>query len=363
MWDSEKLYKWAGDSSVLWIDRKSKAFAFLIVFCISTFGLVFLEYSKPWRLLKIYYASQENSTSFQLASWKVANDVSIPGDKVVFIGGSASRELTATDSFVTQSLRKLCGDDVTFVNSATPGQTLPETWATINALKSSSLKTLVYGFNDWKLSEGVRDTIRQASAMRLPFAAPPEMMSYLSSVSDRAAIAFPVPNASGWLYANRKGFKSTGGPSAEISDPFQSAHHRYTAPSKSLEEKHAIAARFLAESSYPMELKYLEAAEIFAALVRDLKQNGTEVVFLVLPQSSVLKRHSLYTKEMADEGLAVIRASGAKIYDWRILPELVENDFYDQTHILSSGRKKIHDKLVSMMAENFQPCNQQQDNQ
>ena len=62
--------------------------------------------------------------------------------------------------------------------------------------------------------------------------------------------------------------------------------------------------------------------------------------------------------EFADEMAALGRA-GAIVADWRTNHGLAQGDFYDQQHLLASGRRKIEPGLLDLLAGSLDDCHRQ----
>jgi hypothetical protein len=138
-------------------------------------------------------------------------------------------------------------------------------------------------------------------------------------------------------------------------DPFQAYRHFYRPPVLSAERKHRIAMEFLATRGGMFRENVESNIVLWSAFAGRFAGSGTQVGFVILPEDRAMQPVDHILRNEFDMAVARI-ARGHVLIDLRDLGLLEPSDFYDQQHLVASGRQKILPAIVKSVAAQLSGC-------
>ena len=352
-----RQFSWMG------IDDKPKALAFITVLIIFVAIIITIEIKLPWNdALSYARFNNENSELLSLGRHiEQSSQSSVP--VILFIGGSTTREFSATDKYVSSQISKLCGKDVLFINAGTTSQTLTEAWAMVDSFSKANLALVIVGTNHYRFITNKRHVKLQAgNVFKAPVSPSTSLqMSYFSDYQN-----FPKSKLVQFLSLARlfKGIEGISVSKAQpthfnTNNPFFGSRNYYKEPAHDMKWKQLRVSLFAA-TRIPQFLSMVEeGTHLWIDFLGHTKSRGIKVLFLALPYDPSMKKVKNITELSFTRALITLALSGGEIVDWRDEHNLSSNDFFDQQHLLESGRRKIADQFHELIAKSLPFCRQQ----
>jgi hypothetical protein len=344
----------------LWIDRPRRAMAFLLALAIMIILLLALNRMFGWRWLLVELQLPQGAPERVVAAKQIAahTDPALP--TVLLLGGSTMREIAPDSDVIANALSVNCGRPVRVIKAGTSSQDLATAWTLAERTLDTRLDSVVVGVNYYRFLEGRARLGEGLETRRLPLPTSGTLLRQYSHSLQRIPDFEPVHQA-GILLAlepRPKWIRRLDEPErlAQVSD-FQGQLNIYRAPSLNIMEKRRIAASFMAMRG-PASLRYeKESVALWVALTDALQAQGVRVEFLVLPMDPVMDLVRPFFDPIFEVSLKVFESRDVRITDWRDSDfGLVTEDFYDQQHMLASGREKIFDAFVRYLASSLPQC-------
>lgn len=348
----------------LWVVNRIRALAFLVAAAVIVGPLLWLEYRGGWMLMQELRVRNETDLTddWLRVPIKVAAAGAMQADVVLLLGGSTGRELTPSDAYMSASLTGLCGRPIRFVNASSSSQLFGEAWAVTEALPPEKLRLVVVSLNPLRFEEGPADVARSALVQRLPYHMPKGVHELVSRHGYAASRPFPELPVSAWLKRYRSRLERA--PAADLeafvgSDampPFQAASHVYAPPALPAKAKMNIVAQMALERVPVYEKNHAQGAALWTEFARHFATTQRQVLFLQLPESRFLEPLTARIQGRYEADLAALRRAGFPVEATRSAELLEEDDFFDQQHLLASGREKIAAALVAQFAARLPGC-------
>ncbi|RUM98330.1 hypothetical protein EET67_06735 [Pseudaminobacter arsenicus] len=356
---------WLKGAESLWITTRERALAFLVALTLAIGVLAAFETTGAFEALKLSKPLRPfpewQAPEWVYIPWKIARSFQEEADIVLLLGGSTSRELTPSDDYVSSELSNRCGRAIRFINGGSSDQTLAEAWAITEAMPKGRLASVVVGVNYLRFEESMEDVARRANSSRMPFGIPAEVRHLLSENGINVGYSFPPLRWTGWLVNNLTKL-TWGHTSAEsidsgiYTDPFEGYSNRYHYPPKPIEAKVRIVDQMISERLSLLESNHSDGGYMWSSFANLMTNGGSNVLFLVLPESSSLIPFRKRSEKYLQKTLGELESSRGRVLDWRIRPELNEQDFFDQQHLLRSGREKLSGELLKLFSETIPNC-------
>lgn len=279
---------------------------------------------------------------------------------VLLLGGSTSRELTGENKSISKRITEVCGKPVRFINAGSSSQTYVAARALYAEYQRQNVDLVVIGMNYYKLIVNPMslktDIINNGQIVPTPFGL---FVEEIESAQDLPVIEPLYFGAKLHYYVKEVGkvnLKNIVG--AQASSEFIAPHNYYRAPAKTLLEKKEIVRRFLL-IRFPDYLEYSEAGiQRWINFAENALSNGSDVLFLGLPLDNSMVEIDRYFSPQFDSFLQQAKEKGVLIEDWRKKNlNLISDDYFDQQHLLASGRKKVVNPLVDLIASHLSECN------
>ena len=359
------------DPASLGIDRPERAVAFLTALILVLLGYWF--FAPPWYsvLHKISLAPHVRDDLFvakRLAD-EIA-DIKKRGKRpfrLLLVGGSTARELTAFDQDVSVALSRRCGQPVRFINAATSDQSLVEAWSFADALAEHDLDRIIVGINYFRLTESRRDLFARLSNVRLAL----PLSAQLRSMMPADLRSVPKPeflSQLAMLLAHKgelAGMKRPGASSGNIPQKgrekgFMGARNLYKGPPRNSAWKRERVSHFIALTRVKYEHVSSQASDLWLEFIRRHQQRKIATTLLVLPMDPSLQRARRLFDPQLDKALERFERAGAGVVDWRDLSVLSARDFYDQQHLLASGRRKLFPVLIEALSTYVSGCHKEE---
>lgn len=346
------------NASTLWITDRPRALAALFAAVLVFSPAAAFEMSEPWRMFAGATVGAEASADAKLVAG-LAKAAASGGDIVLMVGGSTAREFTGSDDYLSRALSQRCRREINFVNAGSSSQTIADTWRITFAMPPERLKLVISGMNYLRFEEGFAQVRNSASTSALPLPHSRALASSLSHFGQPVPFAIPGLGKTAWLLAHR-GEMAADQPAtlrpARDDVGAIGIRNLYRAPALTPEEKRLIVTRMTIERSPQYLRNRGESVRLWREFVAHLKKQGGRTEFLILPESASM---APIDRRLGSLLLADVRASAtpdAGFTDWRHLPDLSEEDFFDQQHLLASGRAKLAGPFVTFVAQRLGNC-------
>lgn len=345
--DQLNTSRWAG------IKSKKDSYVF-IIFTILVIIFFSLYYTSNYeKNIKQKYISQKNST---FETFKNTDNFKHKGLNVLLLGGSTSRELTGSNDYLSEKISLLCGREVNFINAGTSSQSYI-TSRTIYSRYKEKIDLVIIGMNYFRYilpaSQVPKDTLNTKLMSTIPFSVFLEEFPTSQNLPAIQPIYF-LAKFNNLLKSNKI---STHKKEKEKENDFQSIHNKYNLPEKSMIEKENIVKNFLLSRHSDFINYSLDGSRHWEYFSEYAKNNNSNVVFLVLPEDQSLKKITKFFSSRFNEIILKHKKKGINVIDWRYEDlNLNSKDFYDQQHLLKSGRKKIVSPLSILVSNNLPGC-------
>lgn len=333
----------------LWLSNSMRARAFIAgMLPVLAIG-VFLAAGPVWRAYAWIPESALNSDRLRIthdlaSTW--LNEV----PEVLILGGSQAREIFPDAQWMSRELSRACRRQIRVLAAASSSQPLETTWAIADHFSTRAPELTVLAPNL------MRDRFDPAVASRLArsrfaIAQPitPEGPSSrqspvgLESLKVQLGIVFADAITATGLHSR---------PQHRATDPFDSRQHTYVLPALG-ERRKLVEARFAEMRLARLSDATLQAnVEAYRLLTSRIRRRGGQVLLLSTPVSPV----TADVWGRADQRLAAAHAHlvAADVeLDLRASSGLEDKDFFDDVHLLRSGRVKLWPVLRRSLLENL----------
>jgi len=285
---------------------------------------------------------------------------------ILFVGGSAVREYPPADEFVSARLTKECGRELRFVGLGASNQTFAETWALIEAASRGRLRTVLYGMTYARFEYDLVSIAQSLDNMLTPVPRPASLANWLSYtwlryvptsawLSDSArALRHAMPKASlarVWRFMSTPPLAS-----APVQDPFQAPGHFYKTPVMSGEDKALIANQYLGSRILPFAEGLADSTRAWQALIQNTAVWGANPALVILPEDPSMAKVDRFFRGAFDRAIKQLETAGAAVYDMRDNPRLTAENFFDQQHLVASGRRIEFDRLIAIIKSATPGC-------
>ena len=364
--DSDFLHRLVRGAPWLWINTRMRAAAAAIAMLAVCCGVGLFEASDPWRRLADAAPNAEAAPETRLLgalAWVEASRI----DTVILLGGSTARELTSSEARVSGLLTERCGRPIRFINGSTSSQTIAETWIIAEAVPDDRRVLTVVGMNYLRFEEGPAEVARDIRPPLLPLRSSRALERALTDAGHPPDSTLPSLTETAWLLLRLDQVTFRSAPESfedfiarrNAEAPWQGPLNLYQSPPLDPAVKRAITHQRIAERLSLFKARHAGAATLWRAFLDRFDGPRSNVLFLALPEDPSMRPYAdLAGDEFADEMAALGRA-GAIVADWRTNHGLAQGDFYDQQHLLASGRRKIEPGLLDLLAGSLDDCHRQ----
>jgi hypothetical protein len=361
--DSDQLRRVVRGAPWLWISTRPRAAAAAVAFLGMLSAVALFEASQPWRLLAA--AEPRNHAAHDTRLLTTLAWVGVSGiDTVILVGGSTARELPPSEARLSGILTERCGRPIRFVNGATTSQTLAESWMITEAVPDERRALTIVGMNYLRFEEGFAEVARDLRAPLLPLRTPEGLERVLIETGHPPASALPGLTATAWLLPRIDEVDFNRAPEAfddfkarrTGQTPWQGPQNIYSDPPLNPAAKATINQQMVAERLSLFEARRGQAGALWRAFVRRFAVPQSDVIFLALPEDPSMAPFAALARVGFAEEMAALDRAGARVTDWRTNHGLVEEDFYDQQHLIASGRRKLEPRLVQLISSNLTGC-------
>lgn len=280
---------------------------------------------------------------------------------ILLLGGSTTRELTFSDGHLSNALSEACQRNVQLINAGSSSQSYIASRSIYDLFSRKQIDLVVLGTNlyryDFSRANIQKDALfnrhsipisqsiflsEWESSLTPPPVNPPYVFAFLASQTDYVA-----ETSIGKHY----------GPIDWTSDGM-GFNNLYRGPALSPKQKREIARKYLITNYYSFKKNAEFGASRWNSFFAKVKHDGAKVVVLDLPISKTFEQTERYFRSRYEEMLSSHLDAGADVVRWqRASLGLSESDFYDQQHLLPSGRKRIEPALLEMLKVRIPGCN------
>ncbi len=355
---------WVRGAPWLWISRREHALGFLAGFFIVGLAVV-LFFPKPQEILLKIPSAAESEDADRVAK-VLAFALKDETELVFFVGGSAVREYPPSDDLVSKRLGEECGRPLRFVGLGASNQTFAETWALVEAARQHRVRAVLYGMTYARFEYDLVSIAQSLDSMLTPVPRPAALANWLSQTWLRYVPPFsPV---SDWARALRHAmpkanpakvwrlFSEPAVAPAPPEDPFQTRGHFYKAPVLSKAEKDAIVDQYIGSRILPFAESVKDSTYAWRALITQTIAWGARPVLLVLPEDPSMAKVDQLFRPSFDTAIDELKGAGAIVHDLRENTRLTSVDFYDQQHLVASGRRIEFERLIAAVKAAIPGC-------
>lgn len=339
------------------VDTRSKAIAFLFVLLVSlTLFLIFNIL--PWWRTIVFFDLDKSAPRNVLITHKVAKTYhpSTP-EVVLFVGGSTTRELTPSDQYFSEQLSEACGRSIQVINAGSSSQSFWDSWLIAHAVNPNKLALVVVGLNYFRFNETLPEVEMVIKQPNFPFNDLGNRRHVISI--DQAWLSGLSQIA--WLNKNKEYFQQDVAKEdiKEIGrvDEFKGKWNLYSQPIMSKKQKNEVGRQFISQRIDLIAERMPESQYLWGGLAKSLNPRGGQVLFIRLPTSASMTEVHALLEPGLNEAIKVFESSGAKFAEIGKDTMLLEDDFFDQAHLLALGRKKIFPELKTLIINHIGGCN------
>jgi hypothetical protein len=333
----------------LFIETRARAAGFLSVMAIAAVVGFRFELGPSWNLYAAGGQAWKSGDDYQLLLQAIGSSFGeTGGELVVFVGGSAVRELTADDALLSRELTSRCGREIQFVNLGSSSQTFSESWDIVALTPETRQRLLLVGINPYRLSFGDGDVISEMSHNATGV---PASFSLLWSVALHTghvgsperiipSIARQRSLGAKWrlidLFVSRR--PTARPPSA---DPFQPDRSSYREPVWTRSEKLRQANEYIATRVLDFHDRFRQSVEWFNRLFDRFEGPQSDVKFVITPTDESFEKVDRLIADDFRQALTLLGGE-SRILDLRgRAKDLDSDDFYDIQHMVAKGRAKL----------------------
>ena len=339
----------------LGIDSPKRARAFLVATVVVFMTAVALGYAPLWRVYAWMPIERASSSRLHVTR-ELATTWRSTSPDILILGGSQARELFPEDSLVSSELSTECGRPIRVFNAATSSQLLETSWALVDHFRGMTPPLIVVTPNVLRARHGGNNPERSARSLLLlptPSTMPrsADTLQLSSLVRWRANIGISFIDA---LAAT--GLRQPQSP--PYIDAFDGTQHGYRAPGwdegrKAIESKLQIMLlRELPQSTVTRNI------EDFLTLSSTINEGRAQTIFLLSPYSPEANSYLREAEHFLDQARLSFGSAGT-VLDLSHEEKLTSADFYDNVHLLSSGRRKLWPQLRQRLLARLEGCSRQ----
>ena len=320
-------------------------------------------------MLLAYASPKAKADDWERAAARLAQAISTEADIVLLLGGSAARELTGLDAYYSAALSQACRRPILFVNVGTPAQSFIETWSLVRAVPQNRLSLAIVALNYSRFENTRNDVLSPIYTRRFPFVSDSESFDGEITANTRTPDPFDFLRNLSWLVRHARAFDwKKSKPSYEEltfinngADLFADQRNAYAYPSLTFSQKKEIALAYIAQRYPKFSVARKESTVLWVHFAERVIGAGANTLFLALPESAAFKSVDDLLGADFEQSLASFQNKGAMIADWRHLSFLTESDFYDQQHLLASGRKTLVHPFLKLVKGGIRNCEKAED--
>tara|TARA_R110002124_G_scaffold55108_3_gene156067 strand:- start:2512 stop:3606 length:1095 start_codon:yes stop_codon:yes gene_type:complete len=359
---SDRLRRIIEGAPWLWINTPTRAAAAAVAALLVLAPTVMFENSEPWHLLATAKPDKDAARETHLMT-TLAWTSATPVDTVIMVGGSSAREFSGLDSRLSRLLSARCGRAIHFVNAGTSSQTMAESWALAEGIPDAQRRLVVVGINYSGFEQGPAEIVRELRSPLLPLKVPRALKHAVKSGGYSSPDTTPWMNQTSWLVRrlDQVTFQDKIEPfedfvRSEGQTPWQGPQHIYRAPALDRTQKAGIVRRMTAERLHLFNARHKEALALWHAFLARFIERKSAVLFLALPESASMEPMNRRVGSAFASDLSTLERDGARVADWRTNHGLPEASFYDQQHLLESGRHAIEPRFVDLLVNTLPDC-------
>jgi hypothetical protein len=357
MWDSEQASRWVRRWSWLAIETPPRAAGVLTVVTIVAVIFLRAELVPIWNLFAAG-AQGHGIDDGPVLLWTLANtEYASDAEKVVLVGGSTVRELTADDSFVSKDLTNRCKRSVHVVNLGSSSQSFAESWDIVDLLPEHGKRLILVGVNPYRIgfddSDVESDLSNNLTGVPTSFSLWWSVFRHTGYVGGlERTIASITRQQSFGARLRLSDLVVPRDPTAKppSTDPFQPDRSGYRDPVWTRAQKVRQSYEYIATRVMNFHDRYRMGARWFRRFAEHFDANGSEVKFLVLPTDESYDTAAKLESTDFEEALRLL-GGNENIIDLRNkVQNLKPEDFYDMQHLVASGRQKLQPAFVDAVA-------------
>lgn len=362
---SDRLSGLARGAPYLWIDSPLRAVSFLVALISLVAGCLLLERLPAWSILD-HAVLRRTADNWESVAANLAQSIDSGEPIVLMVGGSATRELTGSDFQVSRFMSQACGRHLLFVNGGTSDQNLGDSLVLTSAIPRQNLALIIVGINYYRLGEALSNVPNDTYWPNFPFPYPQQAWQALGEADYAKKSTRPL-NQLGWLLLHSPGYAWTPrkrGYAALTSptpgeNPYSAVHNAPPRPPLPDVTKQEIVNEYVA-LRWPAYLREHRAStELWERFAKYQRSRGVKVVFLALPESPSMAPADRLFGPIFEQSMNSLRRDGFTVADWRKMSGLREADFYDQQHLLESGRRRIAQRFLQLPVQSLGSCDRQ----
>lgn len=367
---SESLRAACESLADLWVISPVRAAAFVIAAAV-----VFLAFATSFdaQNLLVRIPIHSGTRDADRAAQALASAVRAREQIVLLVGGSTTRELTPADQYVSDTLSARCGRPLRFVNAGSSNQTLAESWAFAEYAARSRLVAVIVGMNYFRLEEDRPSLVTSLERMIAPVPRPSSLSLWLSYEGKRLVVPWaPLSDVARRLRALWRSLpedsdarvlarlqRLIGTPYltfASTPDPFLIERNAYREPVLRPEAKRTIANEYGASRTTLYRERVAAGREAWSAFAASVRAWGAVSLFVALPEDPSMARIRGAFGPAFDDAMASLVVSGNSYADLRTLHGLAPEHFYDQQHLVASGRRAFWPQFLAATLDVIPYC-------
>ena len=362
MSDSNQFERFLRNSSWLWIRSKEQAISFIVVWMLFGLSTLYCTFFVDWPEYYSKFQFPENSHYYIKTFKRLFAPEDTQTRQVVLLGGSTSRELTGWNNHYSEAISKNVGYPVKFTNNGWRNQNLAAIWTITEHLIKQRADLIIIGMNYYRFTEDRYNFLSHVSRSSLPVPLSRSML--FNQLSWMNVIPKPEPFK---LFGMLKRYQLTGvsrddkvikhSPLTEslpIENVFNGPQNFYHPPIFTKDAKQRRVNSFIATRSPQFYFNHRESVQLWIDYLREFADK-IKIILLILPSDPLMDQAAPFFAPIFEEALGELHSHGVKIVDWRKMKELESDDFYDQQHLIFTGRAKIFQRFIDMITKNLSP--------
>lgn len=346
------------DARWMFLSTRLRAIVFIIscIFLCITLAIFYIV-DPTQKILSQYLYPKRNS--IELLSH--VNEYKKDSIHVLLLGGSTSRELTGDSKIISEKISNICSKPVNFINAGSSSQSYVAARTLYSEYQKKNVDLVIVGLNYFRLIVNPLKLNANISNNGLLIPTPINLLIEEFGLAQHMPAIEPLYFGAKLRYFIKKSGSenliNTARGEAKKSLEFVALHNYYKKPAKSKQEKQKDVRRFLL-SRYPDYSEYSSIGiERWLRFSEYAKSQGSNVLLLSLPQDESMMSVDGYFSPIFDRFLFIAKSRGISVEDWRKNKfQLVSDDYFDQQHLLASGRKKIVQEIVNLIVNHLPEC-------
>jgi hypothetical protein len=233
----------------------------------------------------------------------------------------------------------------------------------LNAVPKDRLALVIIEMNYYRFEADPEQIEATAGAQHLPFPLPHDLYDRIIGQKDSLTVS-PLHQL-GWLSQHALAFTwgikrktyaqlTNFGPG---DNPFSGPENSYRPPALSFAAKSEIVRQYIAVRLALFDQYNQWNTVLWARFIGSQRSANHKIVLLAVPESGAMAPADRLFSAPFENDLSKLRAAGAVIVDWRGKNlGLRESDFYDQQHLLESGRRAISPHFITLVRGALERC-------